>query len=288
LEVIGIELSARAALDQGDPDKAAAATEVFLAKRMPPGLPPLNDQIVDEVFSQLLDGDLEFARVVYRDILLMTAIARATIQMRKRRMLTEVDVARIAEPLLRALQIEPRQRDILAAIGGLYYWTRRDMRAQAREWLEAAVSMGAESRFARLILARDRAVEADRRGALDQFRSASAHFLRDPSLKEEMRRALVEELGRFQEFEPMLISLQEKEEFDYQEPSVAALRERAKYLVNLMDSARMRGDGARYGRLDTLRTEYTRALATLENASKTIEGLERSVMVELGSALTMA
>src|SRR5271169_6429934 len=59
---------------------------------------------------------------------------------------------------------------ILDAKGGRD-WTRFDnLRMRAREWIQAAVTMGVESRYARLFLAHDEAVEADRRQALDQFR----------------------------------------------------------------------------------------------------------------------
>jgi len=85
----------------------------------------------------------------------------------------------------------------------------------------------------------------------------------------------------------MLIALQEKREYQPEEPSVATLKDRAKYLADLMESARRRGDVARYNRLDTLKGEYARVLSALEQSVKSIEALERSVIVELSSSLAL-
>ena len=287
MEVIRIELNARNALAQDDPERAAAEVDRFVANHLPADLPALDEDIVDEPFSPLLDADLAFPRAVYSNILFIQAIARCRIATRRRSAPTESEVAHIAEPLLRALQIQPRQRDLLAAIGGLYYWTRRDLRPKAREWVEAAVVMGCESKFARMILAHDRAVEAERRGVLDLFRSTSTRFLRDPSLTAELRSALVEELSRFQEFEPMLISLQGRPEQEPQEPTVAILRERAKHLSELIESVMRRGEAERCDRLGSLRAEYARSLSALEQSTEALEALERSVIRELGSVLTL-
>ncbi len=287
MEVIRIEINARNALAQDDPARAAAEADRFVADHLPPDLPALDDDVVDEPFSAFLDADLAFPRSVYSNILFIQAIARCRLAARHGPALTEEDIAGIAEPLLRALQIQPRQRELLAAIGGLYYWMRPDLRAKAREWVEAAVVMGSESKFARMILAHDRAVEAERRGVLELFRSTSARFLRDPSLTAELRSALIEELSRFQEFEPMLVSIQGRPEQEPQEPTVAILRERARHLSDLMESVTRRGDAGRSDRLGTLRAEYARSLAALEESAQSLEALERSVVRELGSVLTL-
>ena len=147
--------------------------------------------------------------------------------------MAETDVAAIAEPLLRALQIQPRDRDFLAAMGGALLLAWPELRLKAREWIEAAVTMGVASEIAKLILAHDREVEEERRGVLDLFRSTSAKFLRDPSLSAELRDALVDELGRFQEFEPMLISLQGRPELCPARADLNVLRERAGHLAAL-------------------------------------------------------
>ena len=158
--------------------------------------------------------------------------------------------------------------------GGLYYWFRPEKRVEAREWLEAAVTMGARSQIIRLILERDRLVEMDRRKALDWFRSASARILRDPTVSGEMRRALVEELGRFQEFQPMLIDLQAKPEQAPEEPTIDMLRERARYLSQLVANVARGGQSERYQRLaeDSNRLHCLSHTARAGNADHLVPG----------------
>ena len=285
VEVLGIELAARNALLASDPATAVREVEGFVARHLAGALPPLDLDLVEETFSPLLDQDLAFPREIYRSILFVGAVASCTIAARQGGTLTEAQVDRLAEPLLRALQLQPRHRDLLAAIGGLFYWTRPELRARARTWLESAVTMGVDSRFAHLILERDRAVAAERVGVMDLFRSSSAQFLRDPTIQTDLRKALVDQLGRFQEFEPMLLELQAKPELAWEEPTVSLLRDRSRYLAELIENSLRRGDPARHHRLTALRAQYVIALETLESSAQSLETLGKSAIAELGDSL---
>ena len=287
VDVICSALNARIALRRDEVQSALDQTTSFLNRYLPSGLPQPDEESVDEPFSPVLDDDLRFPREVFLGFLFIQAVALSRMEGKNRSAPPETRVARLAEPLMRALQFVPRQRDLLGAVGGLYYWFRRDKRDKAREWLEAAVSMGARGRVPRAILERDRLVEMERSEALDWFRSASARFLRDPALATEVRHALVEELGRFQEFEPMLISLREKPEIESEEPTVQGLRERAAYLSDLLARMARRGEPGKFARLAQIQGEYTVCLSSLELATQTISTLERRVFAELAENLSL-
>jgi hypothetical protein len=287
VEVICSALDARLALRRDDPQAALKECEEFLTAHLPPALPELSDDTADETFSPVLEADLPFATGVFQGFLFIDAVARSKIEANRRTRPTQAQVEKLAEPLLRALQFVPRQRDLLGALGGLYYWFRRDKLDRARDWLEAAVAMGAGGRLIRSILERDRMVEIERGNALDWFRSASSRFLRDPALASEVRRALVEELGRFQEFEPTLISLREKPELEQEEPTLQGLRDRAAYLAELLTSIRASDHSDRFARLAQIQAEFNACLKNLESNTQTISALERRAFAELADTLVM-
>jgi predicted DCC family thiol-disulfide oxidoreductase YuxK len=289
IEIISSAFNARVALREQDPERTLALTTAFIDRHTPPNLPKPDEEAADETLGSLVgENDLPFPREVLRGFLFLQAVALCKLEARKGVMLTEPQVKRLSEPLLRGLQFDPRQRDLLAALGGLYYWFRKDWRKKALEWLEAAALMGVVSRIVPRILERDRLYEMERREALDWFRSASARFLRDPSLAGEVRSALVEELGRFQEFEPLLISLEQKPDLEQEEPTLETLKERARYLAQLV--ADISGTGRQAEQkadLAQLRNQYLASLETLERTTDGMAELERRVVKELGKMLSL-
>lgn len=289
IEIIGSAFNARVALREEDPARTLGLTAAFIERHTPPDLPKPDDEAADETLDSLLaDKDLPFPREVFRGFLFLQAVALARLEARKGVALTEPQVERLSEPLLRGLQFEPRQRDLLAALGGLYYWFRKDRRKKALEWLEAAALMGVASRIVPKILEHDRLFEMERRETLDWFRSASAHFLRDPTLAGEVRSALVEELGRFQEFEPLLISLEQKPDLEPEEPTLETLKERARYLAQLVsDISRTGRQAERQADLTQLRNQYLASLETLERTAEGMTEIERRVVKELGKTLSL-
>jgi tetratricopeptide (TPR) repeat protein len=287
IELIHTTFRARIALRESDPAQALAQSESFLEQYLPKDLLPVDDEAADDLLSSLIeDEDLPFPREVFRGFFFIKAVALCQLESRSRTPLTEAQVARLAEPLLRGLQFEPRQRDLLGALGGLYYWFRKEKRQKALDWLEAAALMGVSGRIIVKILERDRLIEVERRESLDWFRSASARFLRDPSLAAEVRQALVEELGRFQEFEPMLISLEQRPDLQPEEPTLEIIRERAKYLSQLVADVSKRGQTNR-ARLTQIQAEYAEHLKFLERTIEGLTALERDVIEELGATLAL-
>jgi len=288
IEVVNSAFSAHLALREGDSKQALALTTAFLDKHLPPDLPKPDEEAADETLGSLIpEKDLAFPREVFRGILFTQAVALCKLEARHRMPISETQVARLSEPLLRGLQFDPRQRDLLGALGGLYYWFRKDKRQKALEWLEAAALMGIVSRIVPKILERDRLIEIERREALDWFRSASARFLRDPSLASEVRSALVEELGRFQEFEPLLIDLEQKPDLEPEEPTLEVIKERARYLSQLMADVGRRGQVEHQARLSQIRGEYVTYLESLERTTENMAALEQRVIKELGEMLSL-
>jgi hypothetical protein len=147
--------------------------------------------------------------------------------------------------------------------------------------------MGVSSRIVRKILDRDRMIEMERREALDWFRSASSRILRDPALADQVRSALVEELGRIQEFEPFLLDLAEKPELEPQEPTLGMIRDRSLYLTRLIEDLSSRGPAQRKAKLAQIQADYAGCLARLEQTTETITLLEKRAFSELADTLAL-
>lgn len=285
--VIDSALNAQLALRRDDPQSALKECETFLTAHLPADLPELSIDTADETFSPILEEDLPFPRAIYQSFLFIRAVALSRLKKVSRSRLTHAEIDELSYPLLRALQFVSRQRDLLGALGGLYCWFRREDSARARQWLEAAVFMGARGRMIRAILEHDRLIEQERGTALDWFRSASARFLRDPALAGEVRHALVEELGRFQEFAPMLIQLQDQPPLEDEEPTVQNLQDRAAYLADLVSQVVITGPPDRYARLAQLQNEYITCLKNLEQNAQSITALEKRIFSEMADSLAL-
>jgi hypothetical protein len=187
--------------------------------------------------------------------------------------------------LFRALQFELRQRDVLETLGGLYYWFVPDGREKALRWLEAAAAMGAAGRIARRLLEEARAEEREHREAMDWLRSASARFLHDPTIAAGVRQALIEELGRFREFQPLLVDLQSAAELEPREPTLRLIRERAGYLERAVSEVATRKPGERAPQLEELLADYRRIVAGLDASTGRMVELERRMVQEFGNLL---
>ncbi len=103
----------------------------------------------------------------------------------------------------------------------------------------------------------------------------------------EVRRALIEEIGRFQEFEPLLISLESKPEYEPEEPTLTIIQERGRYLSRLVAQYEQRGDIERRKRLAEIYASYTEAVSAIESKSEQIKRLEQNIFHELADSLAM-
>lgn len=285
--VIRDALFARIALRQNDPRRALAISAKFLSDHLPSGLPAPADDVIDEAFSPILDADLPFSRDVFLGFCFVKAVSQAQLAAKSRTPLSEAQVAELAAPLLRGLQLVPRHRYFLGAIGGLYYWFKPGERQRARNWLEAASLQGVDG-LVRAILELDRRTAMQQREALDLFRSVSARILRDPAVAAEARRVLAEELGRFQEFQPLLIDLQSRPELEPEEPAIETIRERARYLADVAANFARVCPSERAGQLAQIQAEYAACLSKLEHASESLAALEKRAYSVLSHSITFA
>jgi len=274
---------------EGDHAATQAQVQAFLGRWLPPGLPAVSDQSADEYLCPAVDVDsLLLPAELYRGFFFVLAVTRAEEVGRRRRAPGDAEAQQLAEPLLRALQFEPRQREALAALAVLYYWFRPALRARALEWMEAAVALGVRSRTVRGILAAARQRERERGELLDLFRDASARFLSDGTVSPRVRRALTEELGRFQDFRPILLELDTAPlELEARPPTVASLRERARFVLGLAGevAARQGGTGAEARALGGAASELSRVVEALDADAGRVEELEKRVMEEVGKVV---
>jgi hypothetical protein len=271
------------AVREGDPPAILRHTEKFLARHLPQGLPEPDEEIVEEYLeSPVAEADLRLSRPIFRAFLFLQAEAQSRIAAKSGAPPTEAQMTSITRPLFRALQFELRQRDILAALGGLYYWFVPDGRKKAMAWLEAAAALGFEGRIARRLLDQSRSRDREQREALQWFRSTSARFLNDPTVAAHVRRALIEELGRFREFQPLLLELEPSLDPEPREPTIRLLRERAGYLETMVADLSARRSGDIGPRLQELRNDYQQLMAGLDASTGRMAEIERSLVQEIG------
>jgi hypothetical protein len=258
----------------------------FLDSHLPANLPEPDEGIADEYLDTPLAGvELQLAAEVYLAFLFLKAEVAARMAARQGAGLSAAQVAEVARPLFRALQFELRQRDVLAVLGGLYYWFVPEKRRKALDWLEAAIDMGADSRVARRILERSRQVEMENREALEWFRSTAVRFLHDPTVRSHVRQALVEELGRFQGFQALLLDLDPKIDLEQREPTLSLLRERASYLDKMVADLAARKADAVTPQLGRLRQDYAQLIATVDASTHQMADIEKQLMQEIGKTV---
>lgn len=264
----------------------------LLDRWQPKDLPEPDEQAADEYLFAAIDSKkLEPPAEVFRALFFLLAVAEMQLLVERLRasgrgsVPSDADVARIARPLFRALQFEPRHREALAALGVLYYLCQPSRREKALEWLDASIAMGTSSKVARRLLDLDRSREAERTALLDAFRGAAARFLGDSMVDPKVRAALLEELGRFQDFRPVLVDLEHQAEIGSEAPTISALKERVVYIQGVAANVegRMPADATRA--LRAIRDEYDALVATIEHGATRVTDLERRVMEELGKVV---
>jgi len=273
-------------LRAGEHAEALEAARGFVARWLTTALPDVEDQVADEYLLPAVDkAALPLPADLYRGMFFVEAVARIELASRRAQRLADDDVEAIATALLRALQLQPRQRDALAALAALYLAYRPERTEKALAWLDAAIVMGVRSPRALALLSEARRIELERTHLLATFRSASARFLSDPAVAIAVRRALVEELGRFDEFRPVLLELEASGALDAApggELTIAALRDRAGFVGNLAAEVVRRGNPAQIHALSEIHRELTALANNVDTSANRIAALERATMAQVG------
>ena len=116
------------------------------------------------------------------------------------------------------------------------------------------------------------------------FRAASAQYLADPAVATAVRAALIEELGRFEEFRPVVLELHATGALDTASApaSVDALRERATFVNGVALEVVSRSDATAGRELADLHRELSSLISNVDTSATRIAALERAVMERLG------
>jgi hypothetical protein len=281
-DVYGVAIRHRS----GELAPALAALQALFTRWLPAQLPEIEDQAADEFLLPAIDkAGLELPADLYRGLFFLEAAVRTELAARRGGALTAEEVEAIAAALLRALQFQPRHRESLAALAGLYLAYRKERTEKALAWMDAAIVMGVRSPRARALLAEARRLERERKELLQLFRSTSARFLSDPAVSSAVRKALLEELARFEEFRPVVIELQHSGALEAPPPgelTVSALRERAAFVGGVAAEVITRSEPAAAGRLGELHLELLALASNVETSATRIAALERQVMEQMG------
>lgn len=271
---------------EGDAARSGEVLGAFLAAHLPANLPPVDEETAEEFLDDAaLKEALALPATVYRAFFFLLAVAAARRIEAAGRPMTEAAAAEVVTSLLRALQFSPRNREALAGLGVVYYWFMNGKRRKGREWIRAATTMGVRSAVLRRLLDEDRRVEAERQHALEAFLGASMRFLTDATVKPTVRRLLVEELGRFQEFQPLLLELGDRAALEPQPVTLDVIRDRSAYIAGLVAETGGRASNRDPRPLKVVGDEYRAAATVLSRTVDQIEELERRVFAELGRSL---
>ncbi|HEX7835916.1 MAG TPA: hypothetical protein VF469_00560, partial [Kofleriaceae bacterium] len=270
----------------GEHQRALDGAAALLGRWLPDKLPDVDDQVADEYLLPAIDAkQLALPASLYRGLYFLEAVVRVELGARRGQGLGDAEVDAVATALLRALQFQPRHREVLAALAALYLAYRKERTEKAIAWLDAALTMGVRSPRARGLLAEARRIERERKELLAVFRRGAARYLSDPAVAARVREALIEELGRFDEFRPVVLDLQASGALDAPgtgEVTVGALRERAAFVGGIASEVVGRADPAAVRGLAEVHRELTSLVNNVDTSATRIAALERAVLEQLG------
>jgi tetratricopeptide (TPR) repeat protein len=254
-------------------------TDVFLVKRTPEDLPEPDDQAADEFMFRVVNEDkLPFPAPIFRTFYFLQAVVMLQLTEMKNLTLNTGEAEKLARPLLRALQFEPRHRDILACLGALYFWFLPHKKEKALEWLEASDNMGVESDYIHSLLEKYRSIEVERKRILDRFMTLSARFLADGSVNADIKHELAQELGQFHEFRPILIELGDIGEIQQKSPTIKTLLNRAEYLYRFSTDISQSEAIAEKNKIISITREYGGVVKTIEASANRLEAIEKEII----------
>ncbi len=263
--------------------KTLKNTADFLEKWTPADLPEPDNQTADEFLSPVAsEDDLPFPVSIFRAFYFLQAVVMLELREMKNKAPGKEETQKLALPLLRALQFEPRNRELLACLGALYVLFLPDKREKALEWLEAADIMGIESEYIRSLLEKYRSIEVERKHILERFRTLTTRFLADGSVNADIKKELAKELGQFHEFRPILIELGDLGEIQQKSPTLQSLLNRAEYLYQLSKDIGQSEIIAEKKQILSISQEYAGLVKVIRSASIKLEAFEKQIMKEIG------
>jgi tetratricopeptide (TPR) repeat protein len=263
-------------------DETLKNTNVFLGNCTPSGLPEPDDETADEFLSYVAsEYDLPFPVSIFRAFYFLKAAVMLQLKERQKTSPGKEEIEELAHPLLRSLQFEPRNRDVLACLGALYLLFLPHKMEKALEWLEASYNMGIESDYIRRLLEKYREIVAERKHILDRFRTLTTRFLADGSVNTNIKQELAKELGQFQEFRPILIELGDLSEIQQKSPTLQSLLHRVEYLDQLSKDISKSKIIAEKKQILSITQEYTGLVEVIKSASIKLETFEKQLIKEI-------
>ncbi len=284
LEAICDAIETLIAVREGDPPTILKLTEKFLARHLPPGLPEPDEEIVEEYLESPAAGlDLRLSPEIFRAFLFLQAEAQSKIAAKPGVPLTEaqVDFDHAAAVPRLAVRAPPARHPGDAGRDLLLVRSRTAGKKPCNGWRRPPhwASKGG-SRVA-CWNKRDRS-SLEQNEAMEWFRSTSVRFLHDPTVATHVRQALIEELGRFQEFQPLLLDLDAGLDLEPREPTLRLIRERAGYLEKMVADLAARKSGDIGPQLHELRNDYKQLIASLDASTGRMAEIERRLVQEVG------
>lgn len=264
-------------------NQAAASASTFLEKWTPSDIPQPDDHTAEEFLFPVVQEDaLPFASEIFRGFYFLGATLQLQVAQQSKS-LTPLQAEGIAHSLQRALQFSPRHREVLAALGILYFYTKPEKRSKALAWLEATISMGVFHPLVIQLVESEKSREDRRTKVLDQFLSLSVERLLSRDISNQMRKALLDEWGQFKDFQPALQEIQTVTPPDLSATlTLQAVINRAKYLKNFAAEIETKELTEATPHFKQLQTEYEQLTHHFQHQLYKLSELEKNILQEIG------
>jgi tetratricopeptide (TPR) repeat protein len=266
---------------EGKYDEALTQTRDYMSKWLPAGLPEPDDYAAEELLFSVVDEEtLPFPSEIFSGLYFLEACLQ--LRVHKNDPLTRELVDGVSRSLLRALQFVPRHREILAALGIVSFYGNPEKRAKAVNWVEAAIAMGALHPLLIHITETDKKMEEKRSGLLDKFNTLALDRLLARDISENMRKALLDELGQFKDFHPVLKDIQGFEKPAYVPLTVQAILNRARYLREFAKEVVGNEINPITPRLRQAQVHYETLTHSFQQKMQELNDVEQEIMQEIG------
>ena len=264
-------------------------TETFLTQRLPAILPIPDDQAADEyIFKSFEEDDLPISSQLFRAFFFLQAFSLLQLKIREYNTLSAKESEDIGYYLLRALQFDLRNREVLGALGVLYFWFNPSKREKALNWMEISTNLGTENQYLLELVERYHNVEVNRQRLLAQFKDLSIKYFTNSTVSKQLKEELLLELGQFQEFKPVLMELDEISQEEAKSPTVATLLSRSQYLnVLTAEITKNKPFFKDIKKVQSFYMEYGQLVANLEGMANKIEEIEQDIMKEIGRVVLL-
>ncbi|WP_420147388.1 tetratricopeptide repeat protein [Spirosoma sp.] len=260
--------------------EALGATRTFLKKWTPADMPPPDELTADEfLFSSTQEEVLPFSAEAFCGFYFLTAVLQLQTQQGR---LSQTQTDGITYSLLRALQFIPRHREVLAALGILYFYVNTDKRIKALEWLEASVAMGVFHPLVVQLVEKEKGREVKRVMLLDKFISLSLERLFARDISENMRKALLDEWGLFKEYHPALQEIKSTPKPEYAPITLQAVLNRAKYIEEFTSEVNSYEISEPSVHFKVTQERYGRLARQLQNHIQELTEVEKQILLEIG------